>query len=126
MKQKTGEDRVVLKKKLQDLEREWEEVCRVSVERQDRLEQAYRQIGQFHSHLGPLQSWMTKVLPMLDDSEPVHGDIDTTDDLMSAHSVSTSVSAACWNTVAVYNSGWANFLWMEYQKHSKIVQPPFK
>ena len=95
MKQKTGEDRVVLKKKLQDLEREWEEVCRVSVERQDRLEQAYRQIGQFRSHLGPLRSWLTKVLPMLDDSEPVHGDIDTTDDLMSAHSVSMSVSAVC-------------------------------
>ena len=28
-----------------------------------------------------LQSWMTKVLPMLDDSEPVHSDIFVTDDL---------------------------------------------
>ena len=93
MKHKTGDDRVVLKKKLQDLEREWEEVCQVSVERQDRLEQAYKHIGQFRSHLVPLRSWMTKVLPMLDDSEPVHGDIDTTDALMTAHSV--SMSAHC-------------------------------
>ena len=56
MMQKTREVRVVLKVKLQDLEREWEEVCRVSVERQDHLERAYRHTGQFHSHLGPLQS----------------------------------------------------------------------
>ena len=33
---------------------------------------------------------MTKVLYMLDDSEPVHGDIDTTDALMATHSVSMS------------------------------------
>ena len=47
MKHKTGEDRVVLKKKLQDLEREWEKVCQLSVSRQDKLENAYRKIGQF-------------------------------------------------------------------------------
>lgn len=47
MKSKTGEDRAVLKKKLQDLEREWEKVCQVSVERQDKLENAYKKIGQF-------------------------------------------------------------------------------
>ena len=47
MKNKTGEDRVVLKKKLQDLDREWEKVCQLSVERQDKLENAYRKIGQF-------------------------------------------------------------------------------
>ena len=82
MMQKMVEDRVVLRKKLQDSEREWEEVCWVSVERQECLEQAYRHTGQFCS-LGPLRSWMAEVLPMLDDSEPVHDDIDTTDDLMS-------------------------------------------
>ena len=47
MKQKTGEDRAVLKKKLQDLEREWEKVCQMSVDRQSKLEEAYRGIGQF-------------------------------------------------------------------------------
>ena len=47
MKQKTGEDRAVLKKKLQDLEREWEKVCQMSVDRQSKLEDAYRGIGQF-------------------------------------------------------------------------------
>ena len=53
------------------------------MERQDCLEQEYRHTGQFRSHLGPLQSWMAEFLPMLDDSEPVHDDIDTTDKLMS-------------------------------------------
>ena len=47
MKQKTGEDRAVLKKKLQDLEREWEKVCQMSVDKQSKLEEAYRGIGQF-------------------------------------------------------------------------------
>ena len=47
MKHKTGEDKTVLKKKLQDLEREWEKVCLLSVEKQDRLEDAYKKIAQF-------------------------------------------------------------------------------
>ena len=47
MKQKTGEDKAVLKKKLQNLEKEWEKVCQVSVDRQDRLDDAYMKIGQF-------------------------------------------------------------------------------
>ena len=47
MKHKTGDDRVVLKKKLQDLEREWEKVCQMSIARQDKLENAYKKIGQF-------------------------------------------------------------------------------
>ena len=47
IKNKTGEDRAVLKKKLQDLEKEWEKVCQVSVERQEKLENAYKKIGQF-------------------------------------------------------------------------------
>lgn len=47
MKHKTGEDRAVLKKKLQNVEKEWEKVCQVSVDRQDRLEDAYMKIGQF-------------------------------------------------------------------------------
>ena len=47
MKHKTGEDKALLKKKLQNLEKEWEKVCQVSVDRQDRLEDAYMKIGQF-------------------------------------------------------------------------------
>jgi len=61
---------------LQDLEREWEEVCWESMERQDCLEQAYKHTGQFYSHLDSLWTLTAKVL---DDSEPVHDDIDTTD-----------------------------------------------
>ena len=47
MKQKTGDDRAVLKKKIQDLEREWEKVCQMSVDRQSRLEAAFEGITQF-------------------------------------------------------------------------------
>jgi len=53
---------------------------------------------------------------MLDSSEPVNGDPDTTDDLMSAHSVSMSVNVQFarillqYGTCTDYNSGWANFL----------------
>lgn len=47
MKHKTGEDKAVLKKKLQDLEGEWEKACQISVDRQDKLENAYKEIGQF-------------------------------------------------------------------------------
>lgn len=51
MKHKTGEARAVLKKKLQQLEKEWEKVCQVSVDRQDRLEEAYMRIGEFRYRL---------------------------------------------------------------------------
>ena len=47
MKLRTGEDKVLLKKKLQNLEKAWEKVCQVSVDRQDRLDDAYMNIGQF-------------------------------------------------------------------------------
>lgn len=47
MKQKTGDDRAVLKKKIQDLEKEWEKVCQMSVDRQSRLEAAFEGIAQF-------------------------------------------------------------------------------
>ena len=49
MKDKTGEAKALLKKKLQSLEKEWEKVCQVSVDRQDKLEDAYMKIGQFRS-----------------------------------------------------------------------------
>ena len=49
MKHKSGGDKAVLKKKLTDLEEAWEQVCQVSVRRQDRLEEAHRLIGHFRS-----------------------------------------------------------------------------
>ena len=39
------------------------------------------------SHLGPLRSWMAKVLPSLDESEPVHGDVETVQILTDVHAV---------------------------------------
>lgn len=37
--------------------------------------------------MAPMQSWMNKVQPSLDKSEPVHGDIGTVDTLMDSHAV---------------------------------------
>lgn len=47
MKFKTGDAKALLKKKLQSLEKEWEKVCQVSVDRQDRLDTAYMKIAKF-------------------------------------------------------------------------------
>ncbi len=45
----------------------------------------------YRSHVAPLWSWMEKVLPTLDKSDPVHGDISTVEALMGAHSVRVCV-----------------------------------
>ena len=39
------------------------------------------------SQVGPLRAWMSKVLPSLDESEPVHGDVETVHELTTAHEV---------------------------------------
>ena len=43
------------------------------------------------AHLGPLRTWMAKVLPHLDDSEPLHGDMDTVLYLTDVHMVSYAI-----------------------------------
>ena len=44
MKTKVGEDKNVLKRKLTDLEQEWEGVCQMSVARQQKLEDALKKV----------------------------------------------------------------------------------
>ena len=41
----------------------------------------------FRSHVAPMWSWMDKVQPSLDKSEPVHGDIATVEQLIDIHDV---------------------------------------
>ena len=58
--------------------------------------------------------------------EPAHGDIDTTGDLMSAHSVSICMSVndrilLQYSTCMDYNSGWVNFIQVEYQNTQKYI-----
>ena len=43
------------------------------------------------AHLGPLRTWMAKVVPSLDESEPVHGDMDTVLYLTDVHKVSYAI-----------------------------------
>ena len=61
--------------------------CITNVHIQINYEKHMLYVCVFRSHLGPLRSWMAKVLPVLDDSEPVHGDLDTVNLLTDAHSV---------------------------------------
>ena len=79
-----GED---IKKKLQDLERDWECVCDLAVQRQTRLENAAKELHSLQTQTNPLRAWMTKVLPSVDTAEPVFGDEATVESLIAAHKV---------------------------------------
>ena len=87
LKQKEGDEgeRAVLKKKLQELDQEWENVCSLAVQRQSRLEDAAKELYAFQSHVNPLQAWMSKVLPSVDTAEPVFGDEATVESLIDTH-----------------------------------------
>ena len=91
MKTKTGEAKSVLERKLSDLKQDWDNVCQLSVARQQKLEEAGKKLRQFEAQLNPMKAWMTKILPFLDNTEPVHGDIDTVRELLESHSVSNTI-----------------------------------
>jgi DNA repair exonuclease SbcCD ATPase subunit len=85
MKSKGGDDRNILKRKLADMEQEWQGVCQLCQNRQVKLEDALKKVRQFESLVHPFKSWMTKVIPTLDQSDPVHGDIATVHELITSH-----------------------------------------
>lgn len=58
MKSKTGEDKVLLRKKLADLDREWDKACSVSVDRQDKLENAYQELAEFRYSCVHIIVWL--------------------------------------------------------------------
>eukprot|EP00731_Ephydatia_muelleri_P031615 Em0023g122a len=78
-------ERAALKKKLQDLDQEWENVCSLAVQRQSRLEDAAKELHTFLTHVSPLQAWMAKATPSVDTAEPVFGDEATVESLIAAH-----------------------------------------
>ena len=87
LKSKTKEGKISLKRKLSDLKQEWESVCNLSVTRQQELQEIERKIQEFETHLNPIKSWIIKLLPSLDSTEPVHGDFDTVSELLDLHTV---------------------------------------
>ena len=88
-------ERAALKKKLQDLDQEWENVCSLAVQRQSRLEDAAKELHTFLTHVSPLQAWMAKATPSVDTAEPVFGDEATVESLIAAHKVLTDLVASC-------------------------------
>ena len=55
--------------------------------RQRQLEEALLFAGQFSEALQALLDWLGKVEPTLGEDQPVHGDIDTVNNLMESHKV---------------------------------------
>ena len=47
----------------------------------------FPQLRQFEGQVQPIKSWMANILPTLDDSQPVDGDIATVHELYDAHEV---------------------------------------
>ena len=109
-------ERAALKKKLQDLDQEWENVCSLAVQRQSRLEDAAKELHSFLTHVSPLQAWMDKATPSVDTAEPVFGDEATVESLIAAHKVLTDLVASChfdasvcvwmWVYICVYMCVW--------------------
>ena len=105
LSQKTGEDGESLKKKLEDLEQKWSDVCMLSADWQQKLEKTRVELSkhavcymvyrdccvctteQFNVLWGPLQKWLAKVAPRLSVSEPVYGNRDTVERLIESHQV---------------------------------------
>ncbi|XP_065889965.1 microtubule-actin cross-linking factor 1-like isoform X3 [Dysidea avara] len=85
LSQKTGEDGESLKKKLEDLEQKWSDVCMLSADWQQKLEKTRVELKQFNVLWGPLQKWLAKVAPRLSVSEPVYGNRDTVERLIESH-----------------------------------------
>ncbi|KAJ8305391.1 hypothetical protein KUTeg_015936 [Tegillarca granosa] len=69
-----------------ELKSRWNAVCGKSVDRQRKLEEALLFSGQFTEALQALLDWLAKVEPTLGEDQPVHGDIDTVNNLMESHS----------------------------------------
>lgn len=63
--------------------------------RQRQLEEALLFAGQFSEALQALLDWLGKVEPTLGEDQPVHGDIDTVNNLMESHKVRSRRNYRC-------------------------------
>merc|ERR1711963_1195906 len=78
-------DEPVLKQMLQELKDKWLTVCNLSVEKQRKLEEALLLSGQFKDAMKALMDWLKKIAKDLDNTSPVHGDLDTVISLVEKH-----------------------------------------
>ncbi|OWF34915.1 Dystonin [Mizuhopecten yessoensis] len=89
-----------IQKMLTELKAQWNNLCGKSVDRQRKLEEALLFSGQFTEALQALLDWLGKVEPMLGEDQPVHGDIDTVNNLLEAHKAFQQELGARSNTIA--------------------------
>lgn len=78
-------DEPVLKQMLNDLKNKWTSVCNKSVDRQRKLEEALLYSGQFKDAIAALLQWLKKAQKELAEDSPVHGDLDTVNQLIDLH-----------------------------------------
>merc|ERR1712045_755873 len=78
-------DHPILKDMLTELKNKWLNVCNLSVEKQRKLEEALLLSGQFKDALKALMDWLKKIAKDLDNTSPVHGDLDTVISLVEKH-----------------------------------------
>merc|ERR1712223_1724420 len=78
-------DHPILKEMLTELKNKWLNVCNLSVEKQRKLEEALLLSGQFKDAMKALMDWLKKIAKDLDNTSPVHGDLDTVISLVEKH-----------------------------------------
>lgn len=59
--------------------------------------------GQFSEALQALLDWLGKVEPTLGEDQPVHGDIDTVNNLMESHKVRSGRNGKCYHLYFVFS-----------------------
>ncbi|XP_043207067.1 microtubule-actin cross-linking factor 1-like isoform X6 [Amphibalanus amphitrite] len=75
----------IIRDMLNELKDKWNDCCNRSVARQRKLEEALLFSGQFKEALEALLDWLKKQQAGLDDTAPVHGDLDTVTALCEQH-----------------------------------------
>ncbi|KAK3581860.1 hypothetical protein CHS0354_032763 [Potamilus streckersoni] len=94
------EDIPVVQGTLNDLKKKWNSVCGKSVDRQRKLDEALIFTGQYNVALQTLLDWLAKVEPGLREEQPVHGDIDTVNNMVEEHKSFQQELGARANNVA--------------------------
>ncbi|XP_075678400.1 dystonin-like isoform X3 [Dermatophagoides pteronyssinus] len=80
-----NEDGPILQDMLDELKNKWNAVCQKSVDKQRKLEEALLFSGQFKDAIQALIEWLEKAKQILAFDQPVHGDLDTVNQLQDDH-----------------------------------------
>lgn len=85
MDKSTEDDALVIEGKIADLKARWDIICGLSVERQQKLEEALLFTGMFQDALQSLLDWLSSVEPSLSTETAVMGDLETVQILIDNH-----------------------------------------